>query len=45
MVRQAELLGADWRLLYGGRTRASASVRLDVPTGYAIQPGCSCGCS
>ncbi|TNC18815.1 PDR/VanB family oxidoreductase [Amycolatopsis alkalitolerans] len=23
MVRQAELLGADWRLLYGGRSRAS----------------------
>jgi ferredoxin-NADP reductase len=23
MIRQAELLGADWRLLYGGRTRAS----------------------
>ena len=23
MVAQAELLGADWRLLYGGRTRAS----------------------
>lgn len=23
MVRQAELLGADWRLLYGGRTRRS----------------------
>lgn len=23
MVRQADLLGADWRLLYGGRTRGS----------------------
>ncbi|MDL4817471.1 PDR/VanB family oxidoreductase [Actinomadura opuntiae] len=23
MVRQAEMLGADWRLLYGGRTRSS----------------------
>ncbi|EMF57331.1 MULTISPECIES: PDR/VanB family oxidoreductase [Streptomyces] len=23
MVRQAELLGADWQLLYGGRTRSS----------------------
>ena len=23
MIRQAELLGADWTLLYGGRTRAS----------------------
>ncbi|GAA5038710.1 ferredoxin-NADP reductase [Thermocatellispora tengchongensis] len=23
MIHQAELLGADWRLLYGGRTRAS----------------------
>ncbi|MFF0522411.1 PDR/VanB family oxidoreductase [Actinomadura nitritigenes] len=23
MVRQAEMLGADWRLLYGGRSRAS----------------------
>jgi len=25
MVHQADLLGADWRLLYGGRTRASMS--------------------
>src|SRR3954452_12736098 len=25
MVRQAHLLGADWKLLYGGRTRSSMS--------------------
>src|SRR3954462_3353908 len=26
MVRQADLLGADWRLLYGGRRRGSVGV-------------------
>jgi ferredoxin-NADP reductase len=33
MVRQAELLGADWRLLYGGRTRTSMAF-LDELAGY-----------
>ena len=33
MVRQAELLGADWRLLYGGRRRASMAF-LDELAGY-----------
>jgi ferredoxin-NADP reductase len=27
MIHQAELLGADWRLLHGGRTRASMAFR------------------
>lgn len=30
MVRQAELLGADWQLLYGGRTRASMAFREEL---------------
>ena len=33
MVAQAELLGADWRLLYGGRTRASMAF-LDELAGH-----------
>ena len=33
MVRQAELLGADWRLLYGGRRRAHMAF-LDELAGY-----------
>src|SRR4051794_8513267 len=33
MVRQADLLGADWRLLYGGRHRASMAF-LDELAGY-----------
>ena len=33
MVAQAELLGADWRLLYGGRTRASMAF-LDELSAY-----------
>jgi ferredoxin-NADP reductase len=33
MVRQAELLGADWRLLYGGRQRSSMAF-LDELAGY-----------
>jgi ferredoxin-NADP reductase len=33
MVVQAHLLGADWRLLYGGRTRRSMAF-LDELTGY-----------
>ena len=33
MVRQADMLGADWRLLYGGRRRASMAF-LDELAGY-----------
>jgi ferredoxin-NADP reductase len=33
MIAQAELLGADWRLLYGGRTRASMAF-LDELAGH-----------
>lgn len=33
MIHQADLLGADWRLLYGGRTRASMAFR-DELAGY-----------
>jgi ferredoxin-NADP reductase len=38
MVQQAELLGVDWRLLYGGRTRTSMAF-LDelVPYGDRVQ--------
>ncbi|MFK0113325.1 PDR/VanB family oxidoreductase [Streptomyces sp. NPDC091217] len=34
MVRQAELLGADWKLLYGGRTRASMAFREELTAAY-----------
>ncbi|WP_037681005.1 PDR/VanB family oxidoreductase [Streptomyces cellulosae] len=34
MVRQAELLGADWQLLYGGRTRASMAFREELTAAY-----------
>ncbi|MGW1787065.1 PDR/VanB family oxidoreductase [Streptomyces sp. NPDC002143] len=34
MVRQAELLGADWQLLYGGRTRASMAFREELTEAY-----------
>ncbi|MET9793468.1 ferredoxin reductase [Streptomyces canus] len=34
MVRQAELLGADWQLLYGGRTRSSMAVREELTAAY-----------
>src|SRR5690606_10774520 len=30
MIHQAALLGADWRLLYGGRTRASMAFREEL---------------
>jgi ferredoxin-NADP reductase len=32
MVRQAELLGVDWRLLYGGRTRTSMAFLDELST-------------
>lgn len=34
MIRQAELVGADWQLLYGGRTRASMAFRTDLTQAY-----------
>jgi ferredoxin-NADP reductase len=34
MVRQAELLGADWQLLYGGRSRASMAFREELTVAY-----------
>jgi ferredoxin-NADP reductase len=34
MVRQAELLGADWQLLYGGRTRASMAFRDELTEAF-----------
>ncbi|MFJ8925255.1 PDR/VanB family oxidoreductase [Streptomyces sp. NPDC102364] len=34
MVHQAELMGIDWQLLYGGRTRASMAFRDHLTTSY-----------
>ncbi|MFB7200333.1 PDR/VanB family oxidoreductase [Streptomyces sp. NPDC056240] len=34
MVRQAELLGLDWQLLYGGRTRGSMAFRDELAAAY-----------
>ncbi|MGW2330291.1 PDR/VanB family oxidoreductase [Streptomyces sp. NPDC001700] len=34
MVRQAELLGADWQLVYGGRSRASMAFREELTEAY-----------
>lgn len=34
MVHQAELLGADWQLLYGGRTRSSMAFREQLAEAY-----------
>ncbi|MFI5586299.1 PDR/VanB family oxidoreductase [Amycolatopsis sp. NPDC051758] len=34
MVRQADLLGADWQLLYGGRSRASMAFREELTQAY-----------
>nr|WP_229828750.1 PDR/VanB family oxidoreductase [Streptomyces massasporeus] len=34
MVRQAELLGTEWQLLYGGRTRASMAFREELTAAY-----------
>lgn len=30
MIHQADLIGADWQLLYGGRTRATMAFRTDL---------------
>ena len=46
MIQQADLLGADWRLLYGGRSRASMAF-LDELTGHGervtVAPQDECG--
>jgi ferredoxin-NADP reductase len=46
MVEQAELLGADWQLLYGGRQRSSMAF-LDELAGYGdrvqVRPQDECG--
>ncbi|NUU25225.1 MAG: oxidoreductase [Streptomycetaceae bacterium] len=34
MLRQAELLGADWQLLYGGRSRASMAFREELASAH-----------
>ncbi|MER6976308.1 PDR/VanB family oxidoreductase [Streptomyces carpinensis] len=34
MVHQADLLGADWQLHYGGRTRVSMAFREELTTAY-----------
>ncbi|WSQ14626.1 PDR/VanB family oxidoreductase [Streptomyces sp. NBC_01231] len=34
MMRQAELLGADWQLLYGGRTRSSMAFREELTAAH-----------
>nr|WP_303715430.1 PDR/VanB family oxidoreductase [Kutzneria buriramensis]WKX16011.1 PDR/VanB family oxidoreductase [Kutzneria buriramensis] len=34
MMHQAELLGADWQLLYGGRTRSSMAFREELTAAY-----------
>ncbi|MFK0159962.1 PDR/VanB family oxidoreductase [Streptomyces sp. NPDC090493] len=34
MMQQAELLGVEWQLLYGGRTRASMAFRKELAAAY-----------
>ncbi|MFZ3572646.1 PDR/VanB family oxidoreductase [Streptomyces sp. BH097] len=34
MIHQAELLGVDWQLLYGGRTRSSMAFREELTAAY-----------
>jgi ferredoxin-NADP reductase len=47
MIHQAELLGADWQLLYGGRTRVSMAFAREVSAAYGervhIAPQDECG--
>ncbi|MEH0628412.1 PDR/VanB family oxidoreductase [Streptomyces stelliscabiei] len=47
MVQQAELLGADWQLLYGGRTRASMAFAEELSVAYGerlhLVPQDECG--
>ncbi|WP_299532156.1 PDR/VanB family oxidoreductase [uncultured Streptomyces sp.] len=47
MIQQAEKSGADWRLLYGGRTRASMAFSTELTHAYGervhIRPQDECG--
>ncbi|MFI6936795.1 PDR/VanB family oxidoreductase [Streptomyces sp. NPDC050287] len=47
MVQQAELLGVEWQLLYGGRTRASMAFREELSDSHGnrvhIAPQDECG--
>ncbi|MDG5806210.1 PDR/VanB family oxidoreductase [Streptomyces ossamyceticus] len=47
MIHQAELIGADWRLLYGGRSRASMAFREELSAAHGdrvhISPQDECG--
>ncbi|MCL6732148.1 PDR/VanB family oxidoreductase [Streptomyces neyagawaensis] len=47
MIHQAELIGADWQLLYGGRSRASMALREELSAAHGdrvhISPQDECG--
>jgi len=47
MIHQAELMGADWQLLYGGRSRASMAFREELSAAHGdrvhISPQDECG--
>ncbi|MFF5158220.1 hypothetical protein ACFY3N_18615 [Streptomyces sp. NPDC000348] len=47
MIRQAEMTGSEWQLLYGGRTRASMAFRADLTHAYGgrvhLDPQEECG--
>ncbi|WUB68248.1 PDR/VanB family oxidoreductase [Streptomyces sp. NBC_00582] len=47
MIHQAELIGADWQLLYGGRSRASMAFREELSAAHGdrvhISPQDECG--
>jgi ferredoxin-NADP reductase len=47
MIRQAELMGADWQLLYGGRTRSAMAFREPLTDAYGdrvhLAPHDECG--
>ncbi|MER6976977.1 ferredoxin reductase, partial [Streptomyces carpinensis] len=47
MIRQAELMGADWQLLYGGRTRTSMAFRDELTAAHGdrvtVAPQDECG--
>lgn len=47
MLRQAEMTGADWQLLYGGRSRASMAFREELTDGHGrrvqVAPQDECG--
>ena len=47
MIHQAEMMGADWQLLYGGRSRASMAFREELSAAHGdrvhISPQDECG--